>query len=346
MDGFKPLLGRIASGERLGRHEAESAFDTILSGDVTQAQIGAFLMGLRVRGETVDEITGAVASMRKRMIRVEAPPDAIDIVGTGGDGQGSFNVSTLAALIVAACGVPVAKHGNRAASSRSGSSDVLQALGVGIGLTPDHVTRCIREAGVGFMMAQTHHAAMRHVGGARMEIGTRTIFNLLGPLCNPAGVRRQLLGVFSEAWLEPLARVLQTLGSERVWVIHGADGLDELTVTGPSHVAALEQGTIRQYEVTPEEAGLARGRAEDLRGGDPAANAAALHGVLDGRRNAYRDIALLNAAAGLVIAERAGTLREGAAIAARAVDSGAARATLARLAAVSTMTEPPTEAPR
>ncbi len=343
MDAFKPLLGRLASGERLRRPDAEAAFDEILSGDVTQAQIGAFLMGLRVRGETVDEITGAVASMRKRMMRVAAPPGAIDIVGTGGDGQGSYNVSTLAALIVAACGVPVAKHGNRAASSQSGASDVLQALGVGIGLAPDHVARCIEQAGVGFMMAQTHHAAMRHVGGARGELGTRTIFNLLGPLCNPAGVSQQLLGVFSVHWLEPLAEVLRNLGSERVWVMHGSDGLDELTVTGPSRVAALDRGSIRLFEVTPEDAGLPRSDGAALRGGDPATNAAALLAVLEGARNAYRDISVLNAAAGLVIAERATDLREGALLAARALESGAVRETLARLVAISNSPNPAPE---
>ncbi|MCW6508048.1 anthranilate phosphoribosyltransferase [Lichenifustis flavocetrariae] len=339
MDGFKPLLGRIAAGLHLSREEAEGAFDTILSGDVTQAQIGAFLMGLRVRGETVDEITGAVASMRKRMTPVAAPLDAIDIVGTGGDGQGSFNVSTLASLIVAACGVPVAKHGNRAASSRSGASDVLGELGVGIGLAPDHVGRCIREAGVGFMMAQTHHPAMRHVGGARAELGTRTIFNLLGPLCNPAGVTRQLLGVFSHHWLEPLAEVLRNLGSERVWVIHGSDGLDELTVTGPSHVVAIEGGALRRFMVTPEEGGLPVSDGAALRGGDPATNAAALRAVLDGARNPYRDIGVLNAAAGLLIAGSAADLREGAELAAQALESGAVRATLARLVAISTAPE-------
>ena len=335
MDAFKPLLGRIAAGASLNRREAEEAFDTILSGDVTQAQIGAFLMGLRVRGETVEEITGAVTSMRKRMLAVEAPANAIDLVGTGGDGQGSYNVSTLSALIVAACGVPVAKHGNRAASSRSGSSDVLTALGVAVGLAPAEVARCIREAGVGFMMAQTHHAAMRHVGGARAEIGTRTIFNLLGPLSNPAGVKRQLLGVFSPDWLRPLAEVLLALGSRRVWVVHGSDGLDELTTTGPSAVVAVENGALRRFEITPEDAGLPRSDGVALKGGDPTTNAAALRSVLEGAPGAYRDIAVLNAAAALVIAERAGDLREGAALATRAIDSGTAGLTLERLRAAS-----------
>lgn len=337
--GLKPVLGRIAAGEALSRDAAEAAFDTILSGDVTQAQIGAFLMGLRVRGETVDEITGAVASMRKRMAQVVAPADAIDIVGTGGDGQGTVNVSTLAALIVAACGVTVAKHGNRAASSQSGSSDVLGALGVGIGLTPAAVSHCLAEARIGFMTAQAHHPAMRHVGGARSELGTRTIFNMLGPLCNPAGVRRQLLGVFAPQWLEPLAAVLRNLGSERVWVMHGADGLDELTITGPSHVVALEDGVLRRFTVTPEEAGLRRAEPAALRGSDPAANAAALRAVLAGARNPYRDIAVLNAAAALVIAEFAGDLRDGAALAERALDDGRAQATLDRLVVLSNPTD-------
>ena len=335
MDGFKPILARIAAGERLPRSVAEEAFDTILSGDVTQAQIGAFLMGLRVRGETVEEITGAVASLRKRMARVEAPAGAIDIVGTGGDGQGTYNISTLAAIVVAACGVPVAKHGNRAASSRSGASDVLGALGVGVGLAPDHVGRCIREAGIGFMTAQAHHPAMRHVGGARAELGLRTIFNILGPLSNPACVGRQLLGVPAPQWLEPLAIVLKNLGSERVWVMHGSDGLDELTLTGPSHVVALENGTIRSFDITPEEAGLPRAESAALRGGDPAFNAAALRAVLDGARNPYRDVAVLNAAAALVIADAAADLREGAERAEQALDNGRARATLDRLVTLS-----------
>ena len=335
MDGFKPLLGKIASGAVLTRDEARSAFDDLLSGEVTPAQTGAFLMGLRVRGETVDEITGAVAALRARMTRVAAPADAIDVVGTGGDGSGSYNVSTLASLIVAACGVPVAKHGNRAASSRSGSSDVLGALGVGIGLPPGDVERCIAEAGIGFMMAQSHHPAMRHVGAARVELGTRTIFNLLGPLSNPAGVRRQLLGVFSRAWLEPLAEVLGNLGSERVWVVHGSDGLDEMTTTGPTHVAALVDGSITLFDILPEDAGLARATSADLRGGDPDHNARALRDVLGGARTPYRDVALLNAAGALVVAGRVESLKEGAVIAARAIDEGRAAGVLERLVAVS-----------
>ena len=335
MHGFKPLLGKLATGAALTRAEAEAAFDHLLSGEVTPAQTGAFLMGLRVRGETVDEITGAVAAMRGKMLRVAAPADAIDIVGTGGDGSGSYNVSTLAAIIVAACGVPVAKHGNRAASSRSGASDVLAALGVRVGAAPVEVERCLVEAGIGFMMASAHHAAMRHVASARVELGTRTIFNLLGPLSNPAGVRHQLLGVFSRAWLAPLAEVLRNAGSRRVWVVHGSDGLDEMTTTGPTSVAELSDGAVRLFEITPEEAGLSRGNAADLRGGDPAHNAAALRAVLDGARTPYRDIALLNAAGALVVAGRAATLRDGAEMAARAVDDGRAVDTLRRLVAAS-----------
>ncbi len=335
MEAFKPFLAKVAAGATLTQAEAAEAFDAMLSGEVTPAQMGAFLMALRVRGESVDELTGAVSAMRAKMLRVEAPGNAIDIVGTGGDGVGSYNVSTLAAIIVAACGVPVAKHGNRAASSRSGASDVLTALNVRIGLPAEEVADCINEAGIGFMMAQTHHAAMRHVGPARVELGTRTIFNLLGPLSNPAGVTRQLLGVFSATWLEPLAYVLRNLGSERVWLVHGSDGMDEMTTTGPTHVVALEDGKIRRFEVTPEHAGLPRADIAYLKGGDAGHNATALMAVLDGARIPYRDIAVLNAAAALVIAGKARDLKEGAALAARAIDTRAARATLAELVRVS-----------
>ena len=331
MESFKPLIAKVATGASLTQAEASAAFNDMLSGEVTPAQMGGFLMALRVRGETVEEITGAVSAMRAKMLKVDAPADAIDIVGTGGDGHGSYNVSTLASIIVAACGVPVAKHGNRAASSKSGSSDVLTALGVKIGLPAPAVAACIREAGVGFMMAQTHHAAMRHVGAARAELGTRTIFNLLGPLSNPAGVKRQLLGVFSAAWLEPLAQVLRNLGSERVWLVHGADGLDEVTTTGPTKVAALEDGQIRSFEISPEMAGLPRAQLADLKGGDADFNAAALRAVLDGAKNAYRDIAVFNAAAALVVAGKANDLPEAARLAQKAIDDGAARDALAAL---------------
>jgi anthranilate phosphoribosyltransferase len=269
------------------------------------------------------------------MLRVAAPEGAIDIVGTGGDGSGSYNISTLASLIVAACGVPVAKHGNRAASSKSGASDALGVLGVKIGIPPEAVAVCIHEAGIGFMMATTHHAAMRHVGPTRVELGARTIFNLLGPLSNPAGVKRQLIGVFAARWLEPMARVLKNLGSQRVWLTHGGDGLDEITTTGPTQVVELKDGEIRAFEVNPEDAGLPRANLEELRGGDPTHNAAALRAVLRGAKNPYRDIAVFNAAAALVIADAARDLADGAAKAQKALDKGAAAETLDRLVRVS-----------
>jgi anthranilate phosphoribosyltransferase len=297
--------------------------------------MGGLLMALRVRGETVDEITGAVSAMRAKMLTVTAPPDAVDIVGTGGDGSGSVNVSTCASFIVAGTGVPVAKHGNRALSSKSGAADVLAALGVRIDITPEHVGRCIADAGIGFMFAPTHHPAMKNVGPTRVELATRTIFNLLGPLSNPAGVRRQMVGVFSKHWVEPLAQVLKNLGAESVWVVHGSDGLDEITLTGPTFVAALENGRIRTFEIAPEDAGLSRVAGEALKGGDAEANAKALRSVLEGKPSAYRDVALLNAAAALVVAGKARTLKEGVALGITSLDTGAAAERLMRLSAVS-----------
>jgi anthranilate phosphoribosyltransferase len=335
MEAFKPLIAKVATGATLTRAESAAAFDAMLSGEVTPAQMGGFLMALRTRGETVEEITGAVEAMRAKMLRVSAPKGAVDVVGTGGDNSGSYNVSTLAAIIVAGCGVPVAKHGNRAASSKSGAADTLTALGVKVGVSPDIVERCIKEAGVGFMMATTHHAAMRHVGPARAELGTRTIFNLLGPLSNPAGVGRQLIGVFSAAWLEPMAEVLRNLGSDRIWVTHGADGLDEMTTAASTKVVELRKGEIRAFEISPEAVGFKRAQPAELKGGDPAHNAAALTAVLEGGKGAYRDIALLNAAGALVVADKARDLGEGVELAAAALDKGAARATLAKLVAVS-----------
>ena len=331
METFKPLLSKISTGQSLTTSEAEHAFDLMLSGQPTPAQIGAFLMGLRVRGETVDEITGAVKAMRAKMLRVDAPADAMDIVGTGGDHSGSYNVSTLTALVVAAAGVPVAKHGNRAMSSRSGAADVLTALGVKVGIEPESVSRCIERAGVGFMFAPTHHASMKNVGPIRVEIGSRTIFNLLGPLSNPAGVSRQLVGVYSPDWLVPMAEVLNALGSKRVWVVHGSDGLDEITTTGETSVASLENGTIKRFSISPEDAGISRATATSLKGGDAETNAEAIRAVLRGEKNAYRDIVVINAAAALIVAGKATTLREGAELAARAIDSGAAAETLSQL---------------
>jgi anthranilate phosphoribosyltransferase len=297
--------------------------------------MGGLLMALRVRGETVDEITGAVEVMRAKMLRVDAPAGAVDVVGTGGDGSGSVNVSTCASFIVAGCGVPVAKHGNRALSSRSGAADVLAALGVRIDLTPDDVSRCLRETGIGFMFAPAHHPAMKNVGPTRVELATRTIFNLLGPLSNPAGVTRQMVGVFSRQWVLPLAQVLKNLGSESAWVVHGSDGLDEITLTGPTFVAALENGNIRSFEISPEDAGLPRTGPDSLKGGDAQENAASLQAVLDGKPSAFRDVALLNAAAALIVAGKVKDVKEGVALGQKSLDSGAALEKLKRLVAVS-----------
>ncbi len=335
MDDLKSIIGKVATGATLSRDEASSAFNSMMSGEATPSQMGGLLMALRVRGETVEEITGAVAAMRAKMLRVKAPAGAVDVVGTGGDGSGSVNVSTCASFIVAGAGVPVAKHGNRALSSRSGAADVLSALGVKIDITPDQVSRCVAEAGIGFMFAPSHHPAMKNVGPTRVELATRTIFNLLGPLSNPAGVTRQMVGVFSRQWVHPLAQVLKNLGAESVWVVHGSDGLDEITLTGPTFVAALEKGNIRTFEVTPEDGGLSRVDGDALKGGTADANAISLQGVLDGKPGAFRDVALLNAAAALIVAGRAGDLKEGVKLGTKSLDSGAAAAKLKQLIAVS-----------
>jgi anthranilate phosphoribosyltransferase len=334
-EDFKTLIAKVASGAALTREESAHAFDRMMSGEATPSQMGGLLMALRVRGETVDEITGAVTAMRAKMLKVDAPADAIDVVGTGGDASGSFNISTCAAFIVAGAGVPVAKHGNRALSSRSGAADVLGALGVKIELSAQQVGECIAKAGIGFMFAPAHHPAMKNVGPTRVELGTRTIFNLLGPLSNPAGVKRQMIGVYSRHWIEPMAQVLNNLGSETVWVAHGSDGLDEITTSGPTFVAALEKGKIRTFELNPEDAGLKTASAESLRGGDAETNATALMAVLQGTRGPFRDVALLNAAAALAVAGKAETIKDGVALAARSVDSGAAKDRLDRLVAVS-----------
>ena len=338
-DDFKALIATVATGASLTRAEAASAFDSMMSGEATPSQMGGLLMALRVRGETVDEITGAVTTMRAKMLGVKAPPDAVDVVGTGGDASGSFNISTCAAFIVAGAGVPVAKHGNRALSSKSGAADVLQALGVKIELNAEQVGACIREAGIGFMFAPAHHPAMKNVGPTRVELGTRTIFNLLGPLSNPASVKRQMIGTFSKHWVEPMAQVLKNLGSECVWVVHGSDGLDEITTAGATSVAALEGGKIRTFEVTPEDAGLKRVKPEALRGGDAEQNAKALLDVLKGKAGPFRDVSILNAAAALVVAGKAKNLKEGAALAAKSIESGEAEGRLDRLIAVSNAVE-------
>ncbi len=335
MDDFKALIGKVATGAALTLGESADAFDRMMSGEATPSQMGALLMALRVRGETVEEITGAVTTMRAKMLAVAAPPDAVDVVGTGGDASGSFNISTCAAFIVAGAGVPVAKHGNRALSSRSGAADVLSALGVRIELSPEAISRCIAEAGIGFMFAPAHHPAMKHVGPTRVELGTRTIFNLLGPLANPAGVRRQMVGVFSRHWVEPLANVLKNLGSERALVVHGSDGLDEITTAGPTTVASLENGEVRLFQIAPEDVGLAKVGPEELRGGTADDNATALVEVLKARKGPYRDVAAFNAAAALVVAGRAKDFREGVALAQKSINSGEAEGRLDRLIHVS-----------
>jgi anthranilate phosphoribosyltransferase len=343
MTQLKALLGVLAEGKTLTTDQAREGFDIMMSGNATPAQMGAFLMALRVRGETIEEITGAAATMRARAAKIAAPEHAIDTVGTGGDAVGTYNISTATALVVAGCGVPVAKHGNRAFSSKSGAADVLTALGVNVECDFPLVERAVREAGVGFMMAPRHHSAMRHVAGPRVELGTRTIFNILGPLSNPAGVKRQLVGAFAHKWIEPMARTLGNLGSEYAWVVHGSDGLDEMTTTGATHVAELKGGQVRTFDVMPEDAGLPRARLEDLKGGTPQQNAEAIQELLKGKRNPFRDIVLLNAGAALIVAGKATSLKDGAGKAAGSIDDGRAQSALDKLIAI-TNTPPPVPA--
>lgn len=335
MSDLKPIIARLSTGEPLDEETARDAFSIIMSGGASQAQIGAFLMGLRVRGESISEITAGVRVMRDQALWVKAPAAAIDIVGTGGDGHGTYNVSTAVALVVASLGVPVAKHGNRKASSLSGTADVLQMLGLNLEAKPDQITACIEEAGIGFMFAQAHHSAMKHVAPVRTELGFKSVFNLLGPLSNPAGVTHHLIGVYAPQLTATFAEVLRKLGSHRAWVVHGSDGMDELTTTGPSHVAELKDGHIRLFDVAPDDAGLPRATLDELKGGDPAQNAAAIHRLFDGERSAYRDIVLLNAAAALIVAGKVTGLRDGVTLAAGALDDGRAKATLAKLVALS-----------
>ena len=320
---IKSLIALVAQGRTLSEDEAEAAFDIIMSGDATPSQMGAFLMALRVRGETVDEIAGAARIMRAKAVAVDAPPGTIDTCGTGGDSSGSFNISTASALVAAGCGVPVAKHGNRALSSKSGSADVLTALGVNIDADLSIVRACLWEIGIGFLMAPRHHSATRHVAPTRVELGTRTIFNLLGPLSSPAYARRQLVGVFAPEWVRPMAEVLGRLGGERAWVVHG-DGLDELTTAGATTVAALDNGRVETFEILAADAGLPSARREDLRGGEPAHNARLMRNLLAGVGGPLRDVVLLNSAAALLVAGRAQTLADGVELAARSIDSGAA----------------------
>lgn len=335
MTDFKSLIAKVADGHSLSALDAEHAFEAMMSGDVTSGQIGGFLMALRVRGETIDEITAGAKIMRAKAVKIDAPAGSLDTCGTGGDASGTYNISTAASFAVAACGVPVAKHGNKALSSKSGSAEVLEKLGVRLDLDPAQIKRCIVEAGIGFMFAPAHHSAMKYVGPTRAELGTRTIFNLLGPLSNPAGAPFQVMGVFAQKWVEPLAQVLKNLGSTRVWVVHGSDGLDELTTTGPSFVAELKDGKVSTFEISPEDAGLTRAKPADLKGGDPEENTAAVRRLLDGEQGAYHDIVVLNAAASLVVAGKADTLKQGVDMAAEAIASGAAREALAKLVSIS-----------
>ena len=332
MSDFASILKRVSAGQTLSETDAHAAFGEIMAGEITPIRIAAFLTALAVRKPTVEEITGAARAMRGAMRKVDTPPGAIDVCGTGGDGHSTLNVSTAVAFVVAACGVPVAKHGNRSASSLTGAADVLEVLGVPVKLEADAASAALHKNNFVFLFAQLYHPAMKHVGPVRAELGFRTIFNILGPICNPAGVKRQLIGVFSPEWIEPMANVLAALGTEKAFIVHGADGLDEISLSGPTHAAILENGKITRHEFTPEEAGLARAPLAAIKGGDAAQNAAAIRALFDGKKNAFRDIVLLNAAAALVIADKAKDLKEGAALAASAIDSGKAKETLARAA--------------
>ena len=333
-DDLRPLIG-LAAERPLTRAEAETAFGTLFSGAATPSQMGGLLMALRTRGETVEEIAAAAAVMRARCNAVHAPEGAMDIVGTGGDGKGTLNISTATAFVVAGAGVIVAKHGNRNLSSKSGAADALTQLGINVMVGPEVVEKALETVGIGFMMAPMHHPSTRHVMPTRSELGTRTVFNLLGPLTNPAGVKRQLTGAFSRAWIRPMAEVLRALGSEKAWLVHGSDGTDELSIAGASSVAALdEDGTIREFELSPADAGLPTHPFEAIMGGAPEENAAAFRALLGGAKGAYRDAVLLNAAAALIVAGKVDDLRDGVRLAAESIDSGRAGAKVAALATV------------
>ena len=334
-DAFKPLLARLADGADLVGDDAEAFFDACLRGEPTPAQVAAAVTAMRLRGETVGEITAGVRALRRQARILDHPYDVIDVCGTGGDGSDTFNISTAVAFVVAGGGLKVAKHGTRAVTSRSGSSDVLAALGVNIAASAEQQRRSLDHAGICFMFAPAHHGAMSHVQPIRQELGFRTIFNILGPLANPAGAKRQLLGVFSVRWVEPLAKVLGALGAARAWVVHG-EGLDELTTAGETEVAEWRDGAVRLFTITPEAVGLPRATLADLRGGPPDHNAAAMQELLAGAKGPYRDVVLLNAAAAFLVADAVETLREGVARAASAIDSGAANQALERLIAATT----------
>jgi anthranilate phosphoribosyltransferase len=332
IDDFRGLLAKVGNRQTLSLAEAERAFDIMTSGNATPAQMGAFLMGLKVRGETAEELAGGAKVLRAKVQRVQAPDGAIDIVGTGGDHHGTYNVSSCSALVVAGAGVPVAKHGNRAFTSKSGAADVLGALGINLDLPIETLEKALMTAGVCFLMAPRHHSAMRNVAGPRVELApSRTIFNLLGPMSNPALVKRQLVGVFDRRWLRPVAEALGQVGLERALVVHGQDGMDELTTTTTSWAASLENGKVTEIEIAPEEAGVPRASLAQLKGGDPTHNADAIRGVLAGQRNAFRDIVILNSAAALMVAGKAKDLKQGAELAAASIDDGKARAALETL---------------
>lgn len=332
MSDFPAILKRVSAGQTLSETDAHAAFGEIMAGEITPVRIAAFLTALAVRKPTVEEITGAARAMRGAMRKVNAPAGAIDVCGTGGDGHGTLNVSTAVAFVVAACGVPVAKHGNRSASSLTGAADVLEVLGVPVKLEAEAASKALHENNFAFLFAQLYHPAMKHVGPVRAELGFRTIFNILGPICNPAGVKRQLIGVFSPEWIEPMANVLAALGTEKAFVVHGADGLDEISLSGPTHAAILENGSIALAKIVPEDAGLKPAPLSAIQGGDAKENAAAIRTLFDGEKSAFRDIVLLNAAAALVIADKANDLKKGVALATEAIDSGKAKQTLARAA--------------
>ncbi|WP_299353264.1 anthranilate phosphoribosyltransferase [uncultured Shimia sp.] len=331
-DDIKPLIG-AAADRPLTREEAQRAFEILFDGEATPSQCGGLLMALRTRGETVDEYAAAAAVMRAKCNAVKAPKGAMDIVGTGGDGKGTLNISTATAFVVAGAGVPVAKHGNRNLSSKSGAADALGQMGVNVMVGPDVVERALESCGIAFMMAPMHHPAIAHVMPTRQELGTRTIFNILGPLTNPAGAKRQLTGAFSRDLIRPMAETLGQLGSERAWLVHGSDGTDELAISGISWVSALEtDGTVRDVELHPEDAGLPVHPFEEIMGGSPEDNAVAFRALLDGAQNAYRDAVLLNSAAALVVADAAENLVEGVEKARESIDSGAAKAKIEALA--------------
>ncbi|MEM7505996.1 MAG: anthranilate phosphoribosyltransferase [Pseudomonadota bacterium] len=336
MSDLKPFIGRAAD-EALDREAAEAAFGIIMEGQATPAQIGAFLMALRVRGEVVDEIAGAANAMRARAAAVKAPPGAMDIVGTGGDGKGTLNISTATAFVVAGTGVPVAKHGNKALSSRSGAADALTEMGVEVMVPAAVAEQALSETGICFMMAPMHHAAMRHVQPVRVELGTRVIFNILGPLTNPAGVKHQLTGAFAPQFLRPMAETLAALGTETAWLVHGSDGTDEVSISGTTQVVSLCEGSLTEYELHPEMAGLPVHPFEAILGGTPEENATAFRALLEGAPGAYRDAVLLNAASALVVVGKAEDLKTGVELARKSIDSGEAMKKIKALARVTSV---------